>query len=201
VRKSELDLVKIGPFGKHSSVQSLKCNSLTQFLPHLTMRTLKGERDPSELTVKKEALKRVEKSKAEVLASKGDNSKGSEQKTKGKQFSWTQPPPFNPIPAFIPQFLMFPSMKRPPFPAYSTFSSYPGASPQFNPSPVPQNPYASVPGYNTFGASLPNSAAAGPGGSKKASQGPCWTCQQPGHRSSNCPMAASIAANAGKFSM
>lgn len=67
-----------------------------------------GERDPSELAVEKEALKRVEKRKAEVLASKGDNSKGSEQKTKGKQFSWTQPPPFNPIPAFITQFSMFP---------------------------------------------------------------------------------------------
>jgi hypothetical protein len=39
VQKSELDLVKIGPFGKHSSVESLKCKLLTQFWPHPTMRT------------------------------------------------------------------------------------------------------------------------------------------------------------------
>jgi hypothetical protein len=156
-----------------------------------------GERDPSELAVEKEALKRVEKRKAEFLAAKGDHTKGSEQKTKGKSFTWTQPPPFNPIPAFIPQLSMFPSAKRPPFQAYSSFASYPGVSSQFN----PPNPYSSIPGYNPFGASLASSASAGPGGSKKTFQGPCWTCQQPGHRSTDCPMAASIAANAGKFSM
>jgi hypothetical protein len=166
-----------------------------------------GERDPNELAVKKEALKRVEKRKAEVLAAKSDTVKMSDQKTKGRPFTWAQPPPFNPLPTFIPQASMYPSAKRPPFPAYSAFSSYPGASPQFTPAPVPQNPYSTVPGYNPsvtgfnpFGAPL-SSAVSGPGGSRKTFNGPCWTCQQPGHRSTDCPMAASIAANAGKFSI
>lgn len=159
-----------------------------------------GERDPLELAVEKEALKRVEKRKAEVLTTKSENPKVSEQKTKGKPFAWNQAPPFNPIPAFLPQYPMFPPARRPALPAYSSLSSYPGASSQFASQPVPQVPFSSFPGYNSFGSSMAPTAP-GSGGSKKAFGGPCWTCQQPGHRSSDCPMAISVAANAGKFSM
>lgn len=157
-----------------------------------------GERDPSELAVEKEALKRVEKRKAEMLA-KTDSAKVPDQKSKEKQFSWSQPPPFNPIPAFIPQIPMFPPAKRPSFSAYTSLPSYPGAAPQFAPQPTPQMLYPSFPGYSSSGPSL--AAARGSGGLKKSFEGPCWTCQQPGHRSADCPMAASITANAGKFSM
>jgi hypothetical protein len=157
-----------------------------------------GKHDPSELAVEKEALKTVEKRKAEMLA-KSDSAKVPDLKSKGKQFSWTQPPPFNPIPAFILQIPMFPPAKRPSFSAYTSLPSYPGAAPQFAPQPTPQMPYPSFPGYSPFGPSL--AAAPGSGGSKKTFGGPCWTCQQPGHRSADCLMAASVAANAGKFSM
>jgi hypothetical protein len=49
-----------------------------------------GERDPSELAVEEEALKRVEKRKAEALAAKSEVAKVTDQKTKRKQFSWNQ---------------------------------------------------------------------------------------------------------------
>jgi hypothetical protein len=75
-----------------------------------------GERDPSKLAVEKEALKRVEKRKAEMLA-KTDSAKVPDQKSKEERFFWTQPPPFNLIPAFIPQIPTFPPVKRPSFSA------------------------------------------------------------------------------------
>jgi hypothetical protein len=139
-----------------------------------------GERDPSELAVEKEALKRVEKRKAEVQAAKGDGTKNSDSKAKGKPFSWTQPPPFNPIPAFLPQFPMFPPTKRHVFPAYSSLPSYPGAPSQFTTSSASPSRYPPVPGYNPpisgynpFGVSLAGPAGGGFGNSKKSFGGPC----------------------------
>lgn len=62
-----------------------------------------GERDPSELAVEKEAVRRVqEKRKAAALAAKNDGDSSSDSKAKGKPFSWKTPPPFNPLPAFLP---------------------------------------------------------------------------------------------------
>jgi hypothetical protein len=146
-----------------------------------------GERDPSELAVEKEALKRVEKRKAEVQAAKGDGTKNSNSKAKGKPFSWTHPPPFNPIPVFLPPFSMLPPAKRPVFPAYSSLPSYPGAPSQFttlSTSPSLYPPVSgynfSISGYNPFGVSVAGPAGGGFGNSKKSFGGPCWTLSTTG---------------------
>jgi hypothetical protein len=158
--------------------------------------------------LRKEALKRVEKRKAEVQAAKGDGTRNSDSKAKGKPFPWTHPSPFNPIPAFLPPFSMLPPAKRPVFPAYSSLPSYPGVPSQFTASSTSPSLYPPVPGYNPsisdynpFGVSVAGPAGGGFENSKKSFSGPCWTCQQPGHRSADCPMATSVATNAGKFSL
>jgi hypothetical protein len=161
-----------------------------------------SERDPSELAVEKEAVRRVqEKRKASALAAKNDGDSSSEFKSKGRPFSWKQPPPFNPLPAFLSQPSRFPLAKRPAFPSYPSLPTYPGANPQFPSSqPVP-SPYPAFPGFPQFGTPTVGSGASGARGMKKTFQGPCWSCEQYGHQSADCPMAASVAANAGRFSL
>jgi hypothetical protein len=162
----------------------------------------KGERDPLELAVEKEAVRRVqEKRKAAALAAKNDGDSSSDFKAKGKPFLWKTPPSFNPLPAFLPQPSPFPLAKRPVFPFYPNLPTYPGANPQFpSTQPVPSQ-FSTFPGFPQFSTSAVESETSGAQGMRKTFQGPCWSCEQYGHRSADCPLAASVAANAGRFSM
>jgi hypothetical protein len=162
----------------------------------------KGERDPSDLAFEKEAIKRVqEKRKAAAQAAKGDNSVSSEPKAKGKPSSWKNPPPLNPSPTFVPQHSAFNPSQQPPFPPYFGMSTCHGSSPQFPPSQPLPSPYPSYPGFNPFGSAAAGSGSSGSRGWKQNLQGLCRNCLEFGHQSADCPMAVSLATNAGKFSM
>jgi hypothetical protein len=162
-----------------------------------------GERDPSELAVEKEAVKRVQdKRKAEALAAKNDNDSAPESKSKNKPYSWRQPPLFNLLPAFLPYPSFFPLSKRPSFPTYPTLPTYPCANPQFPPPQPVSAPFPTYPtGFSPFGTPASGPWGLGPRGMKKTFQGPYWSCEQYGYRSADCPLAALVAANAGRFSL
>jgi hypothetical protein len=160
-----------------------------------------SSRDPAEVSL----VSRARKSLAEKRKVSDDSTapskemKTSQNQNLGRNYYQNRNRSPSPGPAWFhpPQPIMFPASN-------SAFQPYPSpvSAPVYQPSsffPPPPRAPSPAPGLPLPTSVIPPPRAPSPGlSSSRVSSLQCWTCQQFGHLSANCPNLVTTAANAGK---